>query len=111
MLKGWIERCIAGANELDLSRGRSVYIDLERGVFVPVGEAGGTVEGDESRTQRAAKTWWKIRVAEAEDFLEARVCGEDHNSIQAAAKRRPTLHDIPDMLKQLETDIQFSYNI
>ena len=102
VLRDWIERCTAGADEWDDSRGRSVHFDLEKGVFVPVGESGGT---DQSRTKRAARTWWEIRVAEAEDFLEAIVRGEDHNGIQAAARKRPTLHDILNMLEQLEIDI------
>jgi hypothetical protein len=74
---GWIERCTAGADEWDIRRGRSVCIDLERGVFVPVGDAGGMAKGDQLRTQRAAKAWWERRIIEAEAFIETRVRAKD----------------------------------
>src|SRR5271163_2426488 len=99
-VRGWIERCTAGADEWDVRRGRSVCFDLESGVFVPVGDAGGRAKGDESRTQQAAKAWWERRVTEAEAFLEARARGEDYNGIQAAARRRPALRDVLDMLEE-----------
>ena len=104
-VRDWIERCTAGADEWDVQRGRSVCFDPERGVFVPVGDAGGRAEGDEARTQRVAKAWWGKRVTEAEAFLEARVNGEDFNGIQAAARRRPALHDVLNMLEELEVEI------
>ena len=78
-----------GADEWDDSISRSVCVDFERGVFVPVGDVGSTVEGSQVKTQKAAQKWWKNRVDEAEAFLEARVCGKDHNGIQAAANSRP----------------------
>jgi hypothetical protein len=110
-VRGWIERCTAGADEWDVQRGRSVCLDLESGVFVPIGEAGGRAKGDESRTQQAAKAWWERRVAEAEAFLEARVRGEDYNDIQAAARRRPALRDVLDMLGELEVEMSASSSI
>jgi hypothetical protein len=107
-VRGWIERCTAGADEWDVRRGRSVFFDLERGVFVPVGDAGGRAGGDGLRTQRAAKAWWERRVTEAEAFLEARVRGEDFNGIQAAARRRPALRDVLNMLEELEVEMSAS---
>jgi hypothetical protein len=110
-LRGWIERCMAGADEWDLGRGRSVCLDLERGVFVPVADAGGGAKGDELTTQRAAKAWWEGRIAEAETFLEARVRGEDHNGIEAAARSRPALRDVLGMLEGLEVELSVSSDI
>jgi hypothetical protein len=107
-VRGWIERCTAGADEWDVRRGRSVCFDLERGVFVPVGDAGGRTKGDELRTQRVAKAWWERRVTEAEAFLEARVHGEDYNGIQAAARRQPALRDMLDKLEELEVEMSAS---
>ena len=110
-VRGWIERCTAGADEWDIRRGRSVCFDLENGVFVPVGDAGGRAKGDESRTQQAAKAWWERRVTEAEAFLEARIRGEDYNGIQAAARTRPALRDVLDMLEELEIEMSASSSI
>jgi hypothetical protein len=104
-LRGWIERCTAGADEWDIRRGRSVCFDLERRVFVPVGDAGGGANGDEFTTQRAAKVWWERRIMEAEAFLEARVRSEDYNGIEAAARSRPALRDVLNMLERLEVEI------
>ncbi len=92
-------------------RGRSVCFDPETGVFVLVGDAGSRVQGDASRTQRAAKAWWQGRIAEAEAFLEASVRGEDHNGIEAAARRRPALRDVLDMLEQFEVEISASPDV
>lgn len=97
-----IKKCTAGADEWDKSRGRSVCIDFGKGTFVPAGDAGSTVEGSQLKTQKAAQKWWKNRVAEAEAFLEARVCGKDYNGIQAAANSRPALCDVLNELEQLE---------
>ena len=107
-VRDWIERCTAGADEWDVRRGRSVRFDRGRDFFVPVGDAGGRAEGDESRTRRAAKAWWEGRVSEAEAFLEARVRGEDFHGIQAAARRRPALRDVLDMLEELEVETSAS---
>jgi hypothetical protein len=68
-------------------------------------------KGDESRTQQAAKAWWERRVTEAEAFLEARARGEDYNDIQAAARRRPTLREVLDMLEELEVEVSASSSI
>jgi hypothetical protein len=110
-VRGWIERCTAGADEWDIRRGRSVCFDLEIGLFVPVGDAGGMAKGDESRTQQAAKAWWERRVTEAEAFLEARAHGEDYNGIQAASRRRPALREVLDMLEELEIEVSASSSI
>ena len=48
-------------------------IDFERDIFVPVGDAGSTVEGSQLKTQKAAQKRWKNRVDEVEAFLEAEV--------------------------------------
>ena len=101
-IQGLIEKCTAGADEWDKLRGRSVCFDFGRGIFVPVGDAGSTDEGSQLKTQKTAQKWWKNRVDEAEAFLEARVCGEDYNGIQAAANSRPALRDILNELEQLE---------
>lgn len=108
VVRVWIERYTAGVDEWDIRRGRSVCIDLERDVFVPVGDTGGRAKGDELRTQLAAKAWWEGRIIEAEASLEARVRGEDYNGIEAAARRRPALRDMVDMLEQLEVPISAS---
>ena len=101
-IRGLIKNCTAGADECGDSRGRSVCIDFGRGIFVPAGDAGSTVEGSQLKTQKAAQKWWKNRFNEAEAFLEARICGEDYNGIQAAANSRPTLSDILNELERLE---------
>ena len=100
-IRGVIRKCTAGADELDKSRGRSVCFDSGKGLFVPTGDAGSTVGVSQLETQKAAQKWWKNRVDEAEAFLEARVCGEDYNGIQAAADSRPALRDILNELEQL----------
>ena len=87
---------------MDDTRGRSVCFDFGRGIFVPAGDAGSTVEESQLKTQKVAQEWWKNRVDEAEAFLEARVCGEDYNGIQAAANSRPALRDILNELDKLE---------
>lgn len=110
-VKGLIKKCTAGADEWVDSRGRSVCIDFERGTFIPVGDAGSTVEGSQLKTQKAAQKWWKNRVDEAEAFLEARVCGEDHNGIQAAANNRPALRDILNELEQLEVNYKRKFSV
>lgn len=110
-VRGWIERCTAGADEWDVQRGRSVCFDLESGLFVPVGDTRGRAKADESRTQQVAKAWWERRVTEAEVFLEARVRGEDYNGIQAAARRRPALRDVLNMLEELEVEMSASSSI
>ena len=97
-----IKDCTAGADEWDNRRGRSVCLDIAKGTFVPAGDVGNTVEGSQLKTQKAAQKWWKNRVDEAEAFLEARVCGEDYNGIQAAANSRPALCDILNELEKLE---------
>ena len=101
-IQGLIRRCTAGADEWDDTRCRSVCFDSGSGTFVPTGDAGSTVEGSQLKTQKAAQKWWKNRVDEAEAFLEARVCGEDYNGIQAAANSRPALRDILNELDKLE---------
>lgn len=42
---------------------------------------------------------------EAESFLEARVRSEDYNGIEAAARSRPALRDVLNMLERLEVEI------
>lgn len=101
-IRGLIKDCTAGADEWDKARGRSVCFDFATGTFVPAGDAGRAVEGSQLKTQKAAQKWWKNRIDEAEAFLEARVCGEDYNGIQAAANSRPTLRDILTELDKLE---------
>lgn len=96
-----IRKCTAGADEFDDLRGRSVCFDSGKGLFVPTGDAGTTVEDSQLKTQKAAQKYWKNRVDEAEAFLEARVRGEDYNGIQAAADSRPALRDILNELEQL----------